>query len=75
MIGYHSYEAVLALSKSYYQTRVNTFSVFISNITDTFPPKQYYTHFQTSNSTDIFRELLANNTANFFRFHIIIKQY
>ena len=37
-------------------------------------PKQYYTHFQTSNNTDIFRELLANNT-NFSRFHIIIKQY
>ena len=36
MIGYHSYQAVLGLSKSYYQTRVNTFSVFISNITDTF---------------------------------------
>ena len=29
----------------------------------------------TSNNTDNFRELLANNTTNFSRFHIIIKQY
>ena len=35
--------------------------------------KQYYTLFQTTNNTDIFRDLLANNTANFSRFHIIIQ--
>ena len=29
----------------------------------------------TSNNTDIFRELLANNTTNLSRFFIIIKQY
>ena len=28
-----------------------------------------------SNNTDIFRELLANKTTNFFWFYIIIKQY
>ena len=37
--------------------------------------KQYCTHFIPSNNTNIFRELLANNTANISRFHIIIKQY
>ena len=29
----------------------------------------------TSNNTEIFRELLANSTTNFFRFNIIIKRY
>ena len=29
-------QTILTLSESYYQTRVNTFSEFISNITDTF---------------------------------------
>ena len=37
--------------------------------------KQYYTLFQTSNNIDIFRELQTNNTANFSRFRIIIKQH
>ena len=36
-------------------------------------PKQYYTLFQTSNNTDIFRELLVNNTTHFCKVHI--KQY
>ena len=36
-------------------------------------PKQYYTLFQTSNNTDIFRELLVNNTTHFSR--VYIKQY
>ena len=36
-------------------------------------PKQYYTLFQTSNNTDIFRELLANNITHFAR--VYIKQY
>ena len=35
--------------------------------------KQYYTLFQTSNNTDIFRELLVNNTTRFSR--VYIKQY
>ena len=36
-------------------------------------PKQCYTLFQTSNNTDIFRELLVNNTTHFSR--VYIKQY
>ena len=31
-------------------------------------PKQYYTHFQTSNINDIFKELLADNTITFPEF-------
>ena len=49
-----SYQTILTLSGSYYQTTL---------------------YFGTSNNTNIFRELLANNTTNFYRFHIIIKQY
>ena len=56
----------------YYQTRVNTFSEFISNITDTFrellPSKTAL--FQTSNNTEIFRELLPNNTTHFSKAYI-----
>ena len=36
-------------------------------------PKQYYTLFHTLNNTDIFRELLVNNTTYFSR--VYIKQY
>ena len=36
-------------------------------------PKRYYTLFQTSNNTDIFRELLVNNTKHFCK--VYIKQY
>ena len=36
-------------------------------------PKRYYTLFQTSNNTDISRELLVNNTTHFCK--VYIKQY
>ena len=49
---------MLTLLESYYQTSVNTFSKFISNI-EGGTPKQYCTLFQTSSNTDIFRELLS----------------
>ena len=49
-----SYQTKLTLSVSYYQTRVNTFSEFISNITGTL------------------RELLPNNTTQFFRHQAIL---
>ena len=85
-----SCQTILTLSESYYQTRVNTFSEFISNITGTLrkllpnntthvsrhqviltfsrvTPKQYCTLFQISSNTEIFRELLANNTTPFSR--------
>ena len=67
-----SYQTILTLSESSYQTRVNTFSEFISNITST-TPKQHYTLFQTWSNPDIFRELLSNNTIHFSRAYI--KQY
>ena len=63
---------MLTLSESYYQTRVNTLSEFISNITDTF---RDLLPTNKSNKTGIFRELLANTTTDFSRFDIIIKQY
>ena len=63
-------------SGSYYQTRVNTFSEFISNITGTlrmlFPNNT--TYFSRAYIKQyIFRELLANNTTYFSRTYI--KQY
>ena len=48
-----SYQTIFTLSESYYQKRVNTFSEFISNI------------------TDIFRELLPNNTTHFSKHQTI----
>ena len=50
------------LLESYYQTRVNKFSEFISYITGMLMKLLYYTFFQTPGNTNIFRELLANNT-------------
>ena len=52
-------QTTLTFSESYWQTKLQTFSDFIS----------------LSNNTDIFREVLTNNTTNFSRFYIIIKQY
>ena len=62
----------LTLSESYYPTRVNTFSDFITNITDTFREllPNSTTHFLIlSSNIDIFREFIPRNN-DFFRVHI-----
>ena len=76
MLFQSSYQTILTLSESYYQARGNTLSEFIIKHywhSEGFTPKQYYTFFQISSNTDIFRELLANNTTHFSRAYI--KQY
>ena len=61
------------LSERYYQTKVNKFSGFISKITGTLRKllQQYYTLFRISSNTDIFQELLPNNTTHFSRHQAI----
>ena len=65
------------LTIGYYQTRVNTFLEFISNITDIFREllPNNTTHFSRHQwILAFFRELLANNTTKFSKFRINIKQ-
>ena len=72
------HQTILTFPESYWQTIIHFSRTYIKQ----------YEHFQSYwqiilhtfpefilNNTDIFRELLANNTINFSRFHIIIKQY
>ena len=51
---------MLTVSEIYCQIRVNTFSELILNITGTFSAP-----FQTSNTNDIFKELLVNSIHTF----------
>ena len=65
------------LSERYYQTKANKFSEFISKITGTLRNllivwEQYYTLFQISSNTDIFKESLPNNTTHFSRHQAIL---
>ena len=62
------------LSERYYQTKVNKFSEFILKITGTLRKllQQYYILFQISSNTDIFQELLPNNTTHFSRHQAIL---
>ena len=58
---------VFTLSDNYYQQKPTCFRFHnkqnwhFHGVT----PKQYYKFFQTSNNTDIFRELLVNNTTEY----------
>ena len=66
---------VFTLSDDYYQQQQTLFRFHFKQYWHFYwvTPKQNYTLFQTSNNTDIFRELLVNNTT---RFSIVyIKQY
>ena len=64
---------MLKFSKSYWQTKLHTFPNIkqywhFQRVTGS----QYYALFQTTNNTDIFRELLTNNTTHFAKHQKIL---
>ena len=54
-------------SKQFFRVHINNYWHF-----EVVTPEQYYTLFQTSSNTEIFKELLSNNTTHFSRHEAIL---